>query len=1136
MAMTSNAARANEFHSAMLLANHSKVSLEDFELMKVLGTGAYGKVFLVRRKTGKDSGKLFAMKVIKKSAIVSKAKTTEHTITERHVLEAVRCCPFIVTMHYAFQTEAKLHLIMDYVNGGELFTHLYNREHFTEEHAKFYTAEVGIALDFLHKLGIIYRDIKLENILLDKDGHIVLTDFGLSKEFTPQEQNDGRAYSFCGTIEYMAPEIVKGGQTGHGMAVDWWSLGVLFYELVTGASPFTVEGAKNTQSEISRRIVGKQPPMPRTLSPYGQDLILRLLDKEPQKRLGGGPGGFEEIKQHPLFQNFDWDKLGNKMLEPPFKPVIKDDTDTSNFSEEFTRMLPIDSPAIIPKNAEKIFQGYSFIAPSVLFGNNAIADDIFAANASGVNRPGNASLIYTSMFETSSFHKQYLLSDEILGKGSFSICKKCVDRKTNLEYAVKIMTRRADHNTEIQSLRMAQTHPNVVKIHELHEDELHVYLVMEYLRGGELLERIKSKRSFSETEACDIMRKLVSVVKFLHKIGVVHRDLKPENLLFTDKTESAQLKLVDFGFAKIKGSQPMQTPCFTLSYAAPEILKNATGENKPSSYDESVDIWSLGVILYTMLSGKVPFQPKQYTNQSAIGIMKSIMQGEVSFTREEWRDVSLSAKGLIQGLLRVDPTKRMTVEDILSHEWITGRIEMPTTPLRTPNILDSSGNFVGKAFQVALNAYHKAARTVTLMDVASAPLAKRRKMKHSSHDRSPSTGSSGSEKSDLSSIDLKEHLNSGGSRKRKMEELTSSSTITSAQGLNTTNQEVYDRSHLQLSLNKPTVPSSNTGPSPVSTIGLSSATTSTANIQNLQTNISTTNGMVNLSNFTTAYISCNNKAQTFSQAATNYLPPTYQQATSSQQVVQTIPRQSYQPQPATGVIARQQQQNNFQQPHFLQPSTLPQHTIQVCSGGGVSGYPQHPLPPMNSMSPINPTGLTRNMQMQPSQIPHNYPYMNQISQQPVNQISQQPVNQISQQPVNQMMSMQPRHTNVTNFPVNQTLVQPPPSGYVSTITLKQDPQYGIPTAYPVQQTLSGAMPPQGAPSTGYNALCTPWVDHPATTGTWSNSKLPTGVQPAQYQNNTPWSKSDDGNNNVLPPLYQNQQSSHSTGGGGGPTG
>lgn len=294
------------------LTGRGRVDMSNFELLKVLGTGAYGKVFLVRKQGGNDHGTLYAMKVLKKASIVQKKKTAEHTMTERQVLEAVRQSPFLVTLYYAFQTDAKLHLILDYVSGGELFTHLYQRERFAENEVRIYIAEIILALEHLHKLGIIYRDIKLENILLDSQGHIVLTDFGLSKEFLPHEKNT-RAYSFCGTIEYMAPEIVRGGGAGHDMAVDWWGVGVLTYELLTGASPFTVEGEKNNQQEISRRILSIHPPIPGELSMEVKDFISQLLTKDPSRRLGGGPSDAAELKQHSFFRNLNWDEVGKKI-------------------------------------------------------------------------------------------------------------------------------------------------------------------------------------------------------------------------------------------------------------------------------------------------------------------------------------------------------------------------------------------------------------------------------------------------------------------------------------------------------------------------------------------------------------------------------------------------------------------------------------------------------------------------------------------------------------------------------------------------------------------------------------------------------------------------------------------------------
>ncbi|OTF69279.1 ribosomal protein S6 kinase beta-1-like protein, partial [Euroglyphus maynei] len=315
----------------------TSVDMNDFDILKVLGTGAYGKVFLVRKITGPDNGKLYAMKVLKKSSVMQKQKTLEHTITERQVLEVVRRYPFFVSLHYAFQTATKLHLILDYVNGGELFTHLYQRDYFTEDAVRIYAAELVLALENLHKLNIIYRDIKLENILLDHEGHIVLADFGLCKQFLPHETIK-RTHSFCGTIEYMAPEIVGGN--GHDFSVDWWSFGVLIYELLTGASPFTVDGERNTQQEISKRILRSQPPIPNHLSPEVRDLLQMILVKDPDKRLGGGQRDADEIKRHPFFLSIDWNALAERRLPAPFRPNIRDELDTSNFAEEFTRLVP----------------------------------------------------------------------------------------------------------------------------------------------------------------------------------------------------------------------------------------------------------------------------------------------------------------------------------------------------------------------------------------------------------------------------------------------------------------------------------------------------------------------------------------------------------------------------------------------------------------------------------------------------------------------------------------------------------------------------------------------------------------------------------------------------------------------------
>ncbi|KXJ25800.1 ribosomal protein S6 kinase alpha-5 [Exaiptasia diaphana] len=715
-----------------------KVGIENFELLKVLGTGAYGKVFLVRKRGGHYSGRLFAMKVLKKATIVQKAKTAEHTRTERQVLEAVRRCPFLVTLHWAFQTEAKLHLIMDYVNGGELFTHLYQREKFSEDEVRLYIGEIVIALEHLHRLGIIYRDIKLENILLDSEGHAVLTDFGLSKEFSKPNSGE-RAYSFCGTIEYMAPEVVKGGSRGHDNVVDWWSLGVLMYELLTGASPFTVDGEKNNQSEISKRILHNSAPMPHDISIEAIDLIKKLLQKDPKARLGAK--GAHEIKKHVFFKKIDWDDLAAKKIPAPFKPRITNELDTSNFSDEFTELAPLYSPAAVPKTADRVFRGYSFVAPSIIFGENEIS--------SQSSQPAQGLVDYAAMFEGSHFFQNFRVTSEVLGDGSFSTCRRCVHLRTGLNYAVKIISRRCDPKREIQSLKLCQGHPNIVTLYEVYQDDFHTYLVLELLSGGELLEKIRKKKTFTESAASVIMEQLVRAVEYMHQKGVVHRDLKPENVLFVNNSEEAAVKLVDFGFACLKPeNHPMKTPCFTVNYAAPEVLDQTIDR---TGYDESCDLWSLGVILYTMLSGQVPFQSSGSWYRSSAGfVMKRITQGDIRFEGQPWQTISPQAKNLIQGLLTVDPQQRLTIQEVLHHSWLTGGSQLPHTPLMTPGVLGRAHKrtYVESALNVTYDAFNKAQRQgFTLMDVENAPLAKRRKLKKTTSSDSHSTTSTCSEQS-----------------------------------------------------------------------------------------------------------------------------------------------------------------------------------------------------------------------------------------------------------------------------------------------------------------------------------------------------------------------------------------------------
>ncbi|KAJ2009852.1 hypothetical protein GGI04_000061 [Coemansia thaxteri] len=275
------------------------------------------------------------MKVLRKASILLQRRQITFTMTERSILSEVQH-PFIVKLFYAFQSNSKLYLIMEYVAGGELFTHMVKERIFCEDQAVFYAAELVLALSHLHKLGIVFRDTKPENILLDKKGHLVLTDFGLSKTALGE---DGRTNTFCGTPSYMAPEVLS-ASVAYEFSVDWWSLGVLLYEMLTGSVPFKGKAPEQVAKNIAKTKVN----YPVYMTPYARDLIIRLLRKKPDQRLGYGANGVERIKKHGFFRKVDWERLerDHESLTPPIIPVVNGEGDFSNFDSEFTgEQLPL---------------------------------------------------------------------------------------------------------------------------------------------------------------------------------------------------------------------------------------------------------------------------------------------------------------------------------------------------------------------------------------------------------------------------------------------------------------------------------------------------------------------------------------------------------------------------------------------------------------------------------------------------------------------------------------------------------------------------------------------------------------------------------------------------------------------------
>ena len=303
-----------------------KVTLNDFKILKTLGKGAFGKVLLVHNE---ELNKYFAMKILKKD-FIKKNKQIAHTKVERKILEKIDY-PFIAQLFYAFQNKEKLYMITEYMPGGEMFYHLHKEEYFKESKAKFYICEIILAIEHLHKNNIIYRDLKPENILLDENGHIKLTDFGLSK--IVNDINKDRTFTICGTPEYVAPEVLTG--KGYNKSVDWWSLGIVLYEMLCGNSPF-----REARERIDIEIYFKPIHHDNLISDIAFDLINKLIEPNCEKRLGYGIMDSIEIKNHVFFKDINWKKVERKEIEPEYKPVLKKPGDVSNFDTIFTDMDP----------------------------------------------------------------------------------------------------------------------------------------------------------------------------------------------------------------------------------------------------------------------------------------------------------------------------------------------------------------------------------------------------------------------------------------------------------------------------------------------------------------------------------------------------------------------------------------------------------------------------------------------------------------------------------------------------------------------------------------------------------------------------------------------------------------------------
>ncbi|CAL8077544.1 unnamed protein product [Calicophoron daubneyi] len=343
-----------------------QVGLQDFKLLKVIGRGSYAKVFQVEHLATR---RIYAMKVIKKETILDD-EDIEWVQTEKHVFECATNHPFLVGLHSCFQTESRLFFVIEFVNGGDLMFYMQRNLRLAEDYARFYAAEICLALNFLHERGIIYRDLKLDNVLMDSEGHIKLTDYGMCKEGIT---GDITTSTFCGTPNYIAPEILRA--ENYGFSVDWWALGVLMFEMLAGRSPWEGIGQsanpdQNTEDYLFQVVLTRPIRFPRSISVRATNILRAFLTKNPAERLGCPPdSSFADIMNHAFFKPIDWVALEQKQIQPPYRPAYQNDYDLTHFDPTFT-----DEPVVLtPDNNENIakidqteFEGFEYVNPLLL--------------------------------------------------------------------------------------------------------------------------------------------------------------------------------------------------------------------------------------------------------------------------------------------------------------------------------------------------------------------------------------------------------------------------------------------------------------------------------------------------------------------------------------------------------------------------------------------------------------------------------------------------------------------------------------------------------------------------------------------------------------------------------------------------
>ena len=610
--------------------------LTDYELFVRLRSGSYGTVYTTRHKKTNEE---FAVKVIDRQKL--KTKDDLATFREISIMKDLIEVNNIVKLIDVYVTPKNFHIVQFYAKGGDVFDRLAKRVSYSEMDARTLSVTLMKTMREMHELKICHRDMKPENLLLKSqhdDSSILLADFGFAK-YVPETGLKTR----CGTPAFVAPEIIVG--KAYNTQADMWSVGCLIFMLIGGYPPFQ----DDTHRGLFRKIRGANFTFHKTywnnVSLQSKQLITNLLTVDPDERLDADAA-----------LQYAWCKERNEHLSS---------RDLSGSIRELKKF-----------NARRTFRSaVHAVQMAAAFHVEKISDlfketDLHADEEDEEEEktsPPQVQKLNMSKTKKKKFDELYEVKEK-LQRGSASVVKKCYSKVYHKDFAVKIIER--DTKTDELVLHEVSImnhlhHKNLVGVVDFFEEDDFYYIVMELMEGGDVFDRILDLQNYTEKDARDLAKTLLLAVDYMHQNGVAHRDIKPQNLFLDSKSDNSSIKVGDFGFAKrVHTPKSLNLRCGTPSYVAPEILKN-------QPYDQSCDMWSVGVVLYVLLCGYTPFHEEQQEK-----MFERIKVADFTFHPEEWDQISDEAKELIKGLICTNPDKRLTAAQALRSKWINGMSDM----------------------------------------------------------------------------------------------------------------------------------------------------------------------------------------------------------------------------------------------------------------------------------------------------------------------------------------------------------------------------------------------------------------------------------------------------------------------------